>query len=485
MPAKKAGCKMSEENSMGNSLETDFPEKRDYEKELIEIIKSGSPPQVIREKLEDYHENDIASVWGELTKEEHIQLYQLLGNDTVSEIFTYMGDGAGVYLEELGMENAADILESMDADDAVDILDGMEDEKSDQFIRLMDAESRYDIGLIQSYEDDEIGSKMTTNFILIRRGLTIPEAMKELITQAAENDNISTIYVSDYNGGFYGAVDLKDLIIARRYTALEDLVTTSYPYVYAKETIDECIEDLKDYSEDSIPVLDNDKKILGVITAQDIVEVVDEEMGEDYAKLAGLTAEEDLNEPLVESMKKRIPWLVVLLVLGLLVSSVVGVFEQIVSQLTIVVCFQSMILGMAGNVGTQSLAVTIRVLMDENLEGGQRLQLMLKELRVGAMNGFLLGIISTLFVGIYIFLLRGKPLEFSFAVSGCIGISLMVAMVISSIMGTVIPMFFHKMKVDPAVASGPLISTVNDLVAVIIYYGLTWILLINMLQLAG
>ncbi|MCI9123121.1 MAG: magnesium transporter [Eubacterium sp.] len=476
---------MSEENSMGNSLETDFPEKRDYEKELIEIIKSGSPPQVIREKLEDYHENDIASVWGELTKEEHIQLYQLLGNDTVSEIFTYMGDGAGVYLEELGMENAADILESMDADDAVDILDGMEDEKSDQFIRLMDAESRYDIGLIQSYEDDEIGSKMTTNFILIRRGLTIPEAMKELITQAAENDNISTIYVSDYNGGFYGAVDLKDLIIARRYTALEDLVTTSYPYVYAKETIDECIEDLKDYSEDSIPVLDNDKKILGVITAQDIVEVVDEEMGEDYAKLAGLTAEEDLNEPLVESMKKRIPWLVVLLVLGLLVSSVVGVFEQIVSQLTIVVCFQSMILGMAGNVGTQSLAVTIRVLMDENLEGGQRLQLMLKELRVGAMNGFLLGIISTLFVGIYIFLLRGKPLEFSFAVSGCIGISLMVAMVISSIMGTVIPMFFHKMKVDPAVASGPLISTVNDLVAVIIYYGLTWILLINMLQLAG
>lgn len=485
MPAKKAGCKMSEENSMDNSLETDFPEKRDYEKELIEIIKSGSPPQVIREKLEDYHENDIASVWEELTKEEHIRLYQLLGNDTVSEIFTYMGDGAGVYLEELGMENAADILESMDADDAVDILDGMEDEKSDQFIRLMDAESRYDIGLIQSYEDDEIGSKMTTNFILIRRGLTIPEAMKELITQAAENDNISTIYVSDYNGGFYGAVDLKDLIIARRYTALEDLVTTSYPYVYAKETIDECIEDLKDYSEDSIPVLDNDKKILGVITAQDIVEVVDEEMGEDYAKLAGLTAEEDLNEPLVESMKKRIPWLVVLLVLGLLVSSVVGVFEQIVSQLTIVVCFQSMILGMAGNVGTQSLAVTIRVLMDENLEGGQRLQLMLKELRVGAMNGFLLGIISTLFVGIYIFLLRGKPLEFSFAVSGCIGISLMVAMVISSIMGTVIPMFFHKMKVDPAVASGPLISTVNDLVAVIIYYGLTWILLINMLQLAG
>ncbi len=482
---KKAGCGMGELENRGNHFqETDFPEKRDYEKELIQIIKSGSPPQAIRKKLEDYHENDLASVWEELTKEERIKLYKLLGNDTVSEIFSYMEADISTYLEELGLENAADILESMDADDAVDILDEMEDEKSDQLIRLMDAESRHDIGLIQSYEDDEIGSKMTTNFILIKRGLAIPEAMKELVAQAAENDNISTIYVEDQDGSFYGALDLKDLIIARRYVALEDLVTTSYPYVYAKETIDECIEDLKDYSEDSIPVLDNDKKILGVITAQDIVEVVDDEMGEDYAKLAGLTAEEDLNEPLLESMKKRIPWLVVLLVLGLVVSSVVGIFEQIVSQLTIVVCFQSLILGMAGNAGTQSLAVTIRVLMDENVEGGQQLRLMFKEMRVGMVNGCLIGIISVVFIGIYICLMRGKPLGFAFAVSGCIGFSLMSAMVISSIMGTVIPMFFHKIKIDPAVASGPLITTVNDLTAVLIYYGMTWLLLINLMHLA-
>ena len=177
--------------------------------------------------------------------------------------------------------------------------------------------------------------------------------MKELVTQAADNDNISTIYVIDESESFYGAIDLKDLVIARRFTALEDLITTSYPYVYAKETINECIEDLKDYSEDSIPVLDNDKKILGVITAQDIVEVVDEEMGEDYARLAGLTSEEDLNEPLFESMKKRIPWLMVLLLLGLIVSSVVGIFEQVVSQLTLVICFQSLILDMAGKFGAQ------------------------------------------------------------------------------------------------------------------------------------
>ena len=462
-----------------STAETEVP------KELIAIIKSGEPPQAIRKKLEDYHENDIASVWEDLTKDERLKVYRLLGNDTVSEIFTYLGDDVSRYLEELGMENAADILESMDADDAVDILDEMEDEKSDQFIRLMDEEARHDIGLIQSYEDDEIGSKMTTNFIVIERGLTIPGAMKELVKQAADNDNISTIYVVDKNECFCGAVDLKDLIIARKYMALEDLITTSFPYVYAKETIDDCIEELKDYSEDSIPVLDYDKKILGVITAQDIVEVVDEEMGEDYARLAGLTAEEDLNEPLLESMKKRIPWLAVLLALSLVVSAVVGIFEQVVSQLTLVVSFQSLILGMAGNAGTQSLAVTIRVLMDENLTGGQKLHLMFKEMRVGLVNGFLLGVLSMIFIGVYIELAKGRGFAFSFAVSACIGCSLMVAMLISSIMGTVIPMLFHKIKVDPAVASGPLITTVNDLVAVVAYYGLAWILLINVLQLAG
>ena len=468
-----------------STAETEVPKKRDYEKELIAIIKSGEPPQAIRKKLEDYHENDIASVWEDLTKDERLKVYRLLGNDTVSEIFTYLGDDVSRYLEELGMENAADILESMDDDDAVDILDEMEDEKSDQFIRLMDEEARHDIGLIQSYEDDEIGSKMTTNFIVIERGLTIPGAMKELVKQAADNDNISTIYVVDKNECFCGAVDLKDLIIARKYMALEDLITTSFPYVYAKETIDDCIEELKDYSEDSIPVLDYDKKILGVITAQDIVEVVDEEMGEDYARLAGLTAEEDLNEPLLESMKKRIPWLAVLLALSLVVSAVVGIFEQVVSQLTLVVSFQSLILGMAGNAGTQSLAVTIRVLMDENLTGGQKLHLMFKEMRVGLVNGFLLGVLSMIFIGVYIELAKGRGFAFSFAVSACIGCSLMVAMLISSIMGTVIPMLFHKIKVDPAVASGPLITTVNDLVAVVAYYGLAWILLINVLQLAG
>lgn len=472
---------MNEEKEVRKESEI-IPEKPDYAKELEAIIKSNASDAEIREQLDDYHENDIADVLEELTPEERKKLYRILGKEIVSEIFTYLED-VEIYINELDSEVAADIIESMDADDAVDVLDELEDEKSQELIELLDEESRHDIDLIHSYDEDEIGSYMTTNFIVIKRGVSVRQAMKALVEQAAENDNIGTVYVEEQDETFYGAIDLKDLIIAREYIQLEDLISTSYPYVYAKETVEQCIEDLKDYSEDSIPVLDNDNRILGVITAQDLIEVVDEEMGEDYAMLGGLTAEEDLQEPVLQSIRKRMPWLIVLLFLGLGVSAVVGIFEKVVAELTLVMFFQSMILGMSGNVGTQSLAVTLRVLMDENLTVKEKMYLAWKEMRIGLSNGILLGIMSLVIIGCYIMLFKGKSFLFAFSISGCIGISLAVAMMISGFNGAIIPIIFKKMKIDPAVASGPLISTINDLVGVVVYYGLTWIFLINILHL--
>jgi len=247
-----------------------------------------------------------------------------------------------------------------------------------------------------------------------------------------------------------------------------------------REKISDSIEKIKDYAEDSLPVLSKNKKIIGIITAQDVVEAVDDELGEDYAKLAGLSAEEDLNETTRESMKKRLPWLIILLFLGMGVSTVVGAFEGVVAVLPVVICFQSLILDMAGNVGTQSLAVTIRVLME--LSAKDKLHLTFKEMKVGTCNGALLGIMALVFLGAYIALFKGYAVGHAFLISGCVGISLLVAIVISSLVGTLVPILFHKVKVDPAVASGPLITTINDLVAVVTYYGLAWLLLIQLLH---
>jgi len=453
-----------------------------YVEEIVRLIKSSQDSGIFLEIYETYHDNDIAEALEFLSSDERVALYNALGAERTSEIFAYLED-ATPYFEELKLEDAAEIIENMDSDDAVDILENIDEEIGEKLVDLLDEEASRDIRLIQSYDEDEIGSKMTTNFISIKKGLTIRQAMKAMITQAEENDNIYTVYVCNDDDSLYGAMDLKDLIVAREHVDLEDLISHAYPYVYDHEKVSDCLEKIRDYAEDSIPVLDDKNRILGVITSQDIIEVVDDEMSEDYAMLAGLTAGEDLDESLTDSMRKRLPWLIILLGLGIGVSAVVGMFEAVVDQIAVIVCFQSLILGMAGNVGTQSLAVTIRVLMDENLKTSQKLQLVFKEMRVGLCNGLLLGIVSFVFIGLYVWIFKKYELMFSFAVSGCVGIALLIAMVISSLVGTLIPLFFNKLKIDPAVASGPLITTINDLVAVISYYGLAWLLLIQVMQL--
>ena len=464
----------------------DYQDYQDYRAEILGIVRSNASPGIMRNKLEDYHENDLADVFPDLSVAERRKLCRILNLDMLADIFEYIDEKqAAEYLDEMDVRKAAAILSRMETDAVVDVLRMIPKEKRALLLELMDDEARKDMAVIAAFDDEEIGSRMTTNYIEIRENLTVKQAMTELVGQAAKNDNISTIFMVTADHTFYGAMDLKDLITARQDTRLEDLIVTSYPYVYGHELIDDCIEKLKDYSENSIPILDNDNKLLGVITSQSIVDLVDDEMGEDYAMFAGLTAEEDLKEPLKESMKKRLPWLLVLLALGTVVSSVVGVFEQVVSQLTIIMCFQSLILDMAGNVGTQSLAVTIRVLMDESLTGKQKVELVFKEMRIAFSNGAILGILSFLVLGLYIALFKGKTWTFAYAVSGCIGLSLMVAMLISGAVGTLIPLFFKKINIDPAVASGPLITTINDLVAVVDYYGLCGILLIGVLHLAG
>ena len=454
----------------------------DYKHEICAVIRSGLAPKPMRDKLLDYHENDIAMALELLETEERRRIYGILDTETLANIFEY-SDDPNLYLGELSLRKRVELLERMEVPVAVAYLSEIPRSDRTTIIDLLDDETRREVTLSLSFDEDEIGSRMTTNYVSIGAGLGVRQAMRELVNQAAENDNISTIYVVDEDGTLSGAIDLKDLIIAREGSELSDIITTSYPYVYADEQIEDCIERIRGYSEDSIPVLDSVGKLRGILTAQTITELVDDLLGDDYAKLAGLTAEEDLQEPVRKSIGKRLPWLVILLGLGLVVSTVVGLFEGVVAHLALIVDFQSLVLDMAGNVGTQSLAVTIRVLMDEQISGKQKLYLVGKEARVGFLNGLILGVMSFTLIGLYLMLFKAQPPVAAFSMSFCTGAALTVAMLLSSIAGTVIPLLFKKMKIDPAVASGPLITTMNDLVAVVTYYGLAWILLINILGL--
>ena len=455
----------------------------EYVSEILEkLSKNNITDDLLIEIINDYHPSDIADALEQTDESIRKIFFKEVDADIMSEILAYMED-VNIYLKELDIKQAADIISEMDSDDAVDILEEIDDETEDKIIDLMDSESSEDVLLIQSYNDDEIGSKMTTNYIEIKKNMTIKQARHSLVQQAKDNDNVSTIYVSDLDNKFYGAIDLKDLIIARENTPLESIITNSYPTVKDHQIISEVYQDLQDYSEDSFPVLNENDEIIGIITANDLIEVVDEEMAEDYAKLAGLSSEEDVDETVFSSVKKRLPWLILLLVLGLVVSSVVGIFEKVIDLVAVSVCFQSLILDMAGNVGTQSLAVTIRVLNNEDLTVKDKLKLVKKEVKVGFFNGLLMAGFACVFITLYIFIIKNYPINFSIILALCIGLSLIVTMIISSLVGTLIPLTLNSMNIDPAVASGPLITTVNDLVSAICYYSIVYLFVIVIFQL--
>lgn len=252
--------------------------QKNYVQEILNIIQDGGPQAELAEKLSDYHEKDLADALEVLTPAERKALYPILGVDEVAEIFAYL-------------------------DDAADALDDLDDTDKNEIVNQLDRDSIEDVKMLLSYREDEIGSRMTTNYICIKNNMTIRQAMSELVKQAGENDNISVLYVVDENEHFYGAIDLKDLIIARAEENLEDLIVRAYPYVTDREKISDCIERIVDYAERSLPVLNDAGRLMGIITSSDVVELVDDAMSDDYAKLGGLTSEEDLNESVFESVK--------------------------------------------------------------------------------------------------------------------------------------------------------------------------------------
>ncbi len=459
----------------------DVREDRNIE-EILALVAAeiNEPQEDFSDKLSHFHERDIAVAMEQMTPSERQLIYAIEDDDFLSEILAYVEDSVP-YLEEMDPRRTVQVISAMDADDAAEVIDDLKPEEQEQLLAHIDSEQQEDVKLLLSYEDDEIGSRMSTEFIQISKDLNVKGAMKELIRQAADVDDIDILFVTDEKNHFYGAIDLRDLIMAREHTPLEDLIATGYPYVHDHENLSDCLNTLVDYEEDAIPVLNEENEILGVVTSVEIIEAVDEELGDDYAKFAGLTEEEERDEPVFASIKKRLPWLVMLLFLGIVVSAVVGVFEGIVAQIAAIVAFQSLVLDMSGNAGTQALAVTIRNLSDEETTTKDKLAVIWKELRIAICNGLLMGLLSFLLVGVWM-MVKGNPAGYSFAVSMCVGLALFTAMMFSGLLGTGIPMFFQKVGVDPAVASGPFITTINDLVAVITYYSLAGLLLLKVMH---
>ena len=430
--------------------------------------------------LSNYHASDIADSLEEMTEEERLSAYKIFDIDDVAEIFTYY-ENVDKYVDELTPDVTADILEAMDSEEAKDILDELEDDDKKEIIELMEAEQKEVIQKLDKYDESEVGSYLSNNYIVIDKNFTIQEAMKTLIKEAGEHDNFQTLFATD-NGKFYGSIDLKDLIIARKEDKLIDICKTNYPTFFDDDLMEECLDKMRDYYEDIIPVIDHNMEIVGVITSDVLQDAKEEQFEEDYAKLGGLTDNEEMDESVRKSVAKRIPWLIILLALGFAVSAVVGAFEGIIATLPVIVFFQSIILDMAGNVGTQSLAVTIRNISNNDLDKKDIARGIFKEIRIGLVNGLIIASISFVFVFLFLLIrhqevISGNGFVYldSIKVSVIISISMIIATTISSLTGSLFPIILNKIHIDPAVASGPFITTLNDVFAIFLYYGLAYL----------
>lgn len=446
--------------------------------EILKLIDQSTSYQELHNNLSHYHENDIANIFEYLSEKQLKKIFKAFSEQELSDIFSYLED-PNKYINYLNKEQAADLIELMDADDAIEVLDELSEEAKDEIIKLMSEEVVSDIELINSYEDFEIGSYMTNNYITISKDASIKQAMKKVVDEASNNDNFTILYVLNEDDTLYGTIELKDLIKARSTDLLESIIKKNYPVILDKEEISSASKKIKEYEIDSIAIINEKNIFLGVITLNDLVEVVDDELSDDYVKLAGLQGEEELSESTFKSVKKRLPWLCALLVLGLIISVVMKGFEKAIIAVPVIVFFQSMILGMGGNVGTQSLAVTIRTISDDNITKKEIFRLIFKELRIAFFNGVLTAIIAFFVVCIYLYFTKtivNDAVGFNFIdisrVGFVVAVSLLVSMVISGLIGTVIPIILSKCKVDPAVASGPFITSINDITAIVIYYGI-------------
>ncbi|MDD3171293.1 MAG: magnesium transporter [Bacilli bacterium] len=449
-------------------------EINNYE-QIYNLIRNEKDVLKLSESLKLYHPYDIARVFLDLDIDDRKTLYKALSSEELADIFEYLDEAdAAAFLKEMDIDSSSSILGEMETDDAADVINEMSDDAS-LYLNKLDVEDKKNLSYLTTHKDDTAGSIMTTNFLQIESDWDVKEAMKFLVTEANEAEIIDPLFVSKENK-LVGIIELKDLIIARSPKKISEIMHENYVFINTTDSIIDASTKINNYDIYALPVLDG-QKLVGIITMDDALDVIEDEATDDYEKMAILGEEVTGKHVIIKSLISRLPWLILLLILSLLISNVIGIYEDVIKQVTVLIFFQTLILDMAGNIGTQALAVTIRSLGRHELDTNKRIRKhFLKEFKISLFNSFLLGVLA--FLVCFIFLkLRNTPDVDIMAVSFVVSLAMMIALILSGLLGTLMPTLFYKLKIDPAVASGPFITTLNDLISVVVYFNLAMIFL--------
>ena len=465
------------ENEKENNENYEITEEKDKKieeevstpEEMAEEIQKINSEEELEEYLDEKHSVDVAESFEELDDEELLRVFELMTDEQKASIIEQADEELQERIIELiSDEEFIDILKYMSPDDIADILGYIDIQKSKSILTKMRRSQANKIRELLGYEEDSAGGIMTTQYIAFKSNLEIKEVMEKIKMIAPRTEVIETIFVLNEKKELVGEADLRDILIASNDTKLEEIMDDNIISVYVEEDQEDVARLVSKYDLKVVPVINHKRNLLGIITIDDIIDVIQEENTEDILKLGGVSEEEDIYSNFVFSVKQRLPWLIINLGTAFLASFVVGMFSKTIEKVVILSAVMSIVTGMGGNAGTQSLSVTIRALALGEVDRRDTLKIVGKSFLVGAINGGLLGLVCGSILGI---------IYGNFFIGLIMFLAMIGNLIVACTIGFVVPITLKALKVDPAMASAVLLTTATDVFGFLIFLSLATIFL--------
>ncbi len=433
--------------------------------ELIEkvehLIDSRNDVKTL-ELLGEFHHADIADILEELNFEQATYIIKLLDSELTSEVLMELDeDDREKILNNLSAKEIAEEIEELDTDDAADIISELSEERQEHVIaHIEDDEHAADIQELLAYHEDTAGGLMAKELVKVNENWTVTQCVREMREQAAEVTRVHSIYVVDDDDKLLGRLSLKDLLVANTRGNIKEIFIPKVDYALVTDDVEDVAKVMQKYDLEAIPVVDENQILLGRITIDDIVDVIKEEAEKDYQLAAGITQDVEADDSIFELTRARLPWLFLGLIGGVGAAYIMGGFEDMLKDHAILFFFTPLIAAMAGNVGVQSSAIIVQGLANNDVKGSVNNRLF-KEMLLAALNGIILAIVLLFFVWAY---------KNDFSTALAISVSLVIVIIVAGLIGTFIPLFLDKRGIDPAIATGPFITTSNDIFGILIYF---------------
>ena len=438
--------------------------------EQVEVLVAKSDDKALKLLLNDFHYADIAEILDELDLDDSIYVIKLLDSETTSDILTELDDDTREkVLENLSAKEIAEEVEALDTDDAADIIAELPEERQAEVIsRIEDEEHREEITELLTYDDDTAGSLMAKELVKVYETWTVAGCLRRIRGQAKEVTRVHSIYVVDKEEKLIGRLSLKDLIVAKSEQKIADIAKENVDYVHVNDDVEDVAKVMAKYDLEAIPVVDDNQTLLGRITIDDIVDVLKEEADKDYQLAAGITQGVEADDSIIELTRARLPWLFLGLIGGVGAFLIMEGFEEAFKgEAFVLFFFTPLIAAMAGNVGVQSSAIIVQGLANDDVKGSINNRL-IKEMLLAALNGTILAV----FLFLFVWATKGD-----FTTALAISVSLIAVIIVAGLIGTFVPLFLDKRGIDPAIATGPFITTSNDIFGILIYFWIARLIL--------